>query len=208
MCEDFLAAAQRQHPAANQDLWEERARGAALRDIQTQLRAHRKTLADFGLPAAPPAPAAANAMTDVEAAERRWDPAELRERVERLELDLNVQQRAAYDAVLGAVRGATPGGGFFFVDAVGGCGKTFLLSLMLDNVRMHGDIAIACATSGLASLLLQGGTTAHSRFKLPLDIGPDSVSAMAANSEQAAVLRSCKLIVWDEAPMAHRYALE
>eukprot|EP00976_Prorocentrum_cordatum_P022635 462937-Prorocentrum_minimum.AAC.1 len=40
------------------------------------------------------------------------------------------------------------------------------------------------------------------------DIGADSTSTMKKNSEEAAVLRACKLIVWDEVPMAHKRTVE
>eukprot|EP00959_Pyramimonas_sp_CCMP1952_P242192 5062562-Pyramimonas_sp.AAC.1 len=73
---------------------------------------------------------------------------------------------------MGAVENGN--GAFFFLDAVGGCGKTFMLNLLLRAVRAHDGIAIATASSGLAALLLDGGSTAHSRFKIPLDLNEHS----------------------------------
>lgn len=58
----------------------------------------------------------------------------------------------------------------FFVDGPGGTGKTFVYSIMLAHVRSQGQIALAVASSGIAALLLKGGRTAHSRFKIPLDL--------------------------------------
>ena len=57
-----------------------------------------------------------------------------------------------------------------FLDAPGGKGKTYLLNVFLDKIRSQGDIALAVASSGIAATLLSGGKTAHSVFKLTLDI--------------------------------------
>ena len=61
-------------------------------------------------------------------------------------------------------------GGILFLDAPGGTGKTYLINYLLAKVRATGDIAIAVASSGIASTLLQGDRTAHSTFKLPLNL--------------------------------------
>ncbi|KAL5704888.1 hypothetical protein ACHQM5_023252 [Ranunculus cassubicifolius] len=64
------------------------------------------------------------------------------------------------------------------------------------------------ASSGIASLLLTGGRTAHSTFKLPLDIMDNTVCGFAKNSERANFLKQADLIIWDEVPMQHRYCVE
>ncbi|UYV84426.1 hypothetical protein LAZ67_X002128 [Cordylochernes scorpioides] len=55
-----------------------------------------------------------------------------------------------------------------------------------------------------------GGLTAHSTFKLPLDLTRDEVPVCNLNADSAMgeILRQCKFIVWDECTMAHRHALE
>ncbi|UYV78395.1 hypothetical protein LAZ67_16001173 [Cordylochernes scorpioides] len=55
-----------------------------------------------------------------------------------------------------------------------------------------------------------GGLTAHSTFKLPLDLTRDEVPICNLNADSAMgeVLRQCKFIVWDDCTMAHRHALE
>ncbi|SGY57472.1 BQ5605_C006g04276 [Microbotryum silenes-dioicae] len=59
-----------------------------------------------------------------------------------------------------------------------------------------GTYALAVASSGIAALLLPKGRTAHSRFKIPIDIFDDS-TCNVPKQEQLAEL-------WDEAPMQHR----
>ena len=58
----------------------------------------------------------------------------------------------------------------FFLDAPGGCGKTFLIETILSTIRSERKIAIDTASSGLAATLLTGGRTVHSTFKVDLDI--------------------------------------
>ncbi|KIH46987.1 hypothetical protein ANCDUO_22957 [Ancylostoma duodenale] len=101
-------------------------------------------------------------------------------------------------------------GGLLFLDAPGGTGKTFLINLLLAEVRKNSDIALAIASSGIASTLLDGGRTAHSALKLPLDLtrSETPVCNISRGSGKAQVLKMCKLIVWDECTMAHKKALE
>jgi hypothetical protein len=65
------------------------------------------------------------------------------------------------------------------------------------------------ASSGIAALLLEGGCTAHSRFKIPIaGLCGSSACYVPLNSPQAALIRVTRLIVWDEAPMAHKHVFE
>ena len=65
--------------------------------------------------------------------------------------------------------------GLFFVHGHGGTGKTFLWSTIIAKIRSEGRIVLAVASSGIASLLLPGGRTAHSRFKIPLIVNDCSM---------------------------------
>ena len=47
--------------------------------------------------------------------------------------------------------------GMFFLDAPGGCAKTFLIETILSTIRSERKIAIDTASSGLAATLLIGG---------------------------------------------------
>jgi hypothetical protein len=55
---------------------------------------------------------------------------------------------------------------------------------------------------------MEGGRTAHNRFKLPISCPFDSFCGYSNTRDTAKLLRKAKLIVWDEAPMAYRYNLE
>ncbi|RHY01415.1 hypothetical protein DYB36_011185 [Aphanomyces astaci] len=47
----------------------------------------------------------------------------------------------------------------YFLQGEGGSGKSYVSQILLAKVRDTGDIALAVASSGLAALLLMGGTT-------------------------------------------------
>ncbi|XP_019163086.1 PREDICTED: ATP-dependent DNA helicase RRM3-like [Ipomoea nil] len=119
---------------------------------------------------------------------------------------LNQSQRAAFDTIIARVYSSS--GGVFFVDGPGGTGKTFLYKCLLAKVRSNHDIALATATSGVAASLLPGGRTAHSRFKIPINGDDKFVCNIGKQSAEAALLRECKLILWDEATMANRRDIE
>lgn len=70
---------------------------------------------------------------------------------------------------------AAAGGRAFFLDGPGGTGKTFVYGALLASVRAAGNIALGVASSGIAALLMEGGTTAHFRFKLPIPVNQDSL---------------------------------
>jgi ATP-dependent DNA helicase PIF1 len=133
---------------------------------------------------------------------------------------LNAEQRPIFDAVMDAVQRSLQGGlpsgrTAFMVYSPGGCGKTHVFNLLLAAVRAEQHpqsgrpcIALAVASSGIASLLMEGGATAHSRFKIPINITFESLCNIASNSELADLIRVCSLILWDEAPMMHRHCFE
>jgi hypothetical protein len=104
----------------------------------------------------------------------------------------------------------TNNGDIIFLDAPGGTGKTYLINLILAKVRLSQKIALAVASSGIAATLLHGGRTAHSTFKLPLNLhATDSPTCnISSRSGLAKLLQKTTLIVWDECTMAHKGAFE
>ena len=121
---------------------------------------------------------------------------------------LTESQRIPFDEVMSAVRNGNAGA--FFIDAPGGTGKSYVLNSILAAVRLMSEdsIALAVAASGIAATLLLLGRTFHSRFKAPLDLDETSSLNIPLQSDLAELIRRAKLIVWDEAPMNHRFLLE
>ncbi|XP_012700196.1 ATP-dependent DNA helicase PIF1 [Setaria italica] len=119
---------------------------------------------------------------------------------------LNDEQKTAYNEILTAID--RDEGGLFFVDGPGGTGKTFLYRALLATVRGQGKIALATATSGVAASIMPGGRTAHSRFKIPLRIDDGAICSFTKQSGTAKLLQTASLIIWDEASMTKRQAIE
>jgi ATP-dependent DNA helicase PIF1 len=99
-------------------------------------------------------------------------------------------------------------GGVFFLHGYGGTGKTFMWKTLASSLRSKNNIVLTVASSGIASILLPGGRTAHSKFKIPVPTDDNSTCNIEYGSDLADLLRQTKLIIWDEAPMAHKYCFE
>ncbi|KAG3197514.1 hypothetical protein PC128_g6789 [Phytophthora cactorum] len=90
----------------------------------------------------------------------------------------------------------------------GGTGKSTLLKHILAKVRLSGKIALAVASSGIASLLFMGGRTAHSTFKIPLKLNDTSRCSIFKQSHLKGLIQKASVVIWDEAPMTHRHAFD
>jgi ATP-dependent DNA helicase PIF1 len=99
-------------------------------------------------------------------------------------------------------------GGVFFLHGYGGTGKTFMWRTLASSLRSRSQIVLTVASSGIASLLLPGGRTAHSKFKIPVPTLDNFTCDIQYNDDLAVLLQHTKLIIWDEAPMAHRFCFE
>ena len=100
-------------------------------------------------------------------------------------------------------------GKLFFVNGFGGCGKTYLYRAICHAVRAESIIILCVASTGLACLLLPGGQTAHSMFKIPIDtLDDNSVCNISKESLQADLLRMTQAVIFDECLMTHRHCFE
>ncbi|KAK1650868.1 hypothetical protein QYE76_068673 [Lolium multiflorum] len=138
--------------------------------------------------------------------EMAYDSDALAREAEVLVGRLNADQLSAYKKIVSSVLHQEPG--FFFVSGFGGTGKTFLWSAIVSYLRGQKRIVLTVASSGVAALLLPGGRTAHSRFKIPLNIDKTSVCEIKRSTHLADLLRNTSLIIWDEALMTNRLCFE
>ncbi len=130
---------------------------------------------------------------------------------EKLEVkadQLNHDQKLIFNEVLSAVCDGNSTHQVFLINSPGGYGKTFLFTTILYAVRSKEKIALAVAPTGLASENMEGGRTAHSRFRIPIPISTESMCDISAQSKLAELLRRAELIVWDEVFGAHRLCIE
>ncbi|XP_075092423.1 uncharacterized protein LOC107802815 [Nicotiana tabacum] len=95
----------------------------------------------------------------------------------------------------------------FEVDGPGGTRKTFLYSALLAAIQSKGFVALA-TTSGVAASTLSGERTAHSHFKIPIDIDGQFSCNISKQSSLALFIQDAKLIVWDEVSMAKKELIE
>ncbi|XP_023633343.1 uncharacterized protein LOC111828978 [Capsella rubella] len=116
------------------------------------------------------------------------------------------EQRAIYDEIITVV--LKDCGGVFFVYGFGSTRKTFLWKTLSAALRYRGLIAINVASSGIASLLLDGGRTAHSRFAIPINPDDFTMCNISPDSDLANMLEETSLIIWDEPSMMSRYSFE
>ncbi len=121
---------------------------------------------------------------------------------------MNEDRRIVYNDILIELNNSEVNNEVFFVDGPGGTGKTFLHNALIDKLNLDGMIVVAVESSGIASLLLNGGRTAHSTFKIPIPIHETSTCYVSLQSDLADFLHKIGLIIWDEAPMGHKYAFE
>ncbi|XP_024009308.1 uncharacterized protein LOC112084412 [Eutrema salsugineum] len=138
--------------------------------------------------------------------EMKYSTAEQNDEHVALFKQLNPEQRTIYDAVMDSIENHR--GKLFFVYGPGGTGKTFLYRTIISKIRSTKGIVLPVASSGIAALLLSGGRTAHSRFKIPFDVTGQSVCHIMPGTMLAELIKKTDLIIWDEAPMAHRHTFE
>jgi hypothetical protein len=174
--------------------------------IQSLLQKVGKDLSDFSLPLPTVAIDNLSEIPCLIAEELDYDIQSLNIHWQENYPKANIQQKAILDNITAALD--EDGGGLFYIDGPGGTGKTFVKNLLLAYVRSKQKIALAVASSGIASILLKGGRTSHSQFKIPLEIDHDSICNINAQSSLAELLKSTTLIIWDKASAQHRHCFE
>jgi hypothetical protein len=120
---------------------------------------------------------------------------------------LNHDQKVIFEEVIAAVEKRS-NQILFYIDGPGGSGKTYLNNTLLTYARSQGHKSLAVASTGIASTLLLGGNTAHSQFEIPIDLSEYSTCNITKQSKLGKLLQSVEMIIWDEAPMTHRFAFE
>jgi len=187
-------------------LTDEQLQAYALAELETMLQSSGKSLSDF-----PPMPKAdASLVSNVESRlihdEMSYNRPVLAAEHDRMMSTMTSEQRSVYDKIMTRVKEDKPG--LFFLYGYGGTGKTFIWRALCAALRSDGEIVLACASSGIAALLIPGGRTAHSRFGIPFIIDECSMCGVTPNTPLASLVIKAKLIIWDEAPMMHKHCFE
>jgi ATP-dependent DNA helicase PIF1 len=140
-------------------------------------------------------------------AEELFSKEDQRQIVSENEPKLNKSQTSMVEEVYQAVHGNNIVKSFV-VNSPGGYGKTFAFTVLAAKLRCEGKIVLNVASTGLAAQNLQGGRTAHSRFKIPIPIHEDSTCGIKAQSDLAKLIKETSLIIWDEVFSSDRFNVE
>ena len=193
---------------------ENQLRTMLLLDLEMRLQSFEKQLASFALPE-PSAEDLSRVVNIISTdpvvirEEKDFDVEELKATVEETVTKFTDEQADIFKRVMDAVSQREPM--YAFIDARGGCGKTFIINAILGAVRsmeLGGCVALAMATTGIASNLLDLGRTFHSRLKAPLTPTEESTLQISGQSSLAKLVQMAKLLLIDESPMLDRFLLE
>ncbi|XP_058759678.1 uncharacterized protein LOC131632992 [Vicia villosa] len=175
-------------------------------EIEKLLRQSKKSLSDFpGMPK-PHGYIIEELGNNLIYEERNYDPAGQLQEFNTLYNNLTDEQRDVFKQILTAVD--TQNGGVFFLYGYGGTGKTYMWRTLASYIRSRRQICLTVASSGIASLLLPGGRTTHSKFKIPIPTLESLTCDINKGSDRGDLLKVSKLIIWDEAPMCHKFCFE
>ncbi|XP_048498179.2 uncharacterized protein LOC125496694 [Beta vulgaris subsp. vulgaris] len=188
-------------------LSDEQLKNFALADIEAKLQSNGSTFPKFtGMPF-PNDLIVSDGQNKLIMDELSYYHEQLQKEFQDLYPRLTDEQRGIYNEIMSAV--LRDKGGVFFVYGYGGTGKTYLWRLLCVALRRKGEIVLPVASSGIASLLLPRGTTAHSKFGLPLNVDENSTChGIKPGSRLIGLLMKTKLIIWDEAPVMHKYCFQ
>ncbi|KAF8875710.1 PIF1-like helicase-domain-containing protein [Infundibulicybe gibba] len=103
----------------------------------------------------------------------------------------NEEQKNVFESAMSSVNNNE--GKLLFIHSAGGGGKTFVCNTIAAAVRSQGHVALCVASSGIAALLLEGGRTAHSRFKIPIPVNEVSISNIKHGTLMHEVLEHTKM---------------
>ncbi|XP_019181931.1 PREDICTED: uncharacterized protein LOC109177050 [Ipomoea nil] len=193
-------------PASDLFLTEEEKKNFGLIELEKLLEQQNKSLQDYHPMPIPEMVNSTLVRNRLLYEELSYDREFLKNEAEELCGKLTEEQRSIYNTVLEDVSSKL--GGLFFVYGYGGTGKTFMWRALSSTLHSKGQIVLNVASSGIASLLLPGGRTAHSRFAIPIAINEDSTCNIKQGSQLVDLLIQTSLIIWDEAPMMHKYCFE
>ncbi|XP_052619873.1 uncharacterized protein LOC111878714 [Lactuca sativa] len=206
LSDGILYNQQRRLKSPDLSLTNHQLKNLTLFEIESFLLRNNSTLKNFqGMPY-PDFDCVSSSNNRLIAEELSYDITSLQNEFQTLIVSLTNEQRGVFDDVMAAIEDNK--GGVFFVYGYGGTGKTFLWKTLSTAIRSKGQIVLTVASSGIASLLLTGGRTAHSRFGIPLNLTENSICSINRDSDASKLLKQTSLIIWDEAPMVHKHAFE
>lgn len=183
-------------------------------EIEELLRQKKKSLVHFGMKTSSFRPR----ISKAERMELNYDPVKSRQVALERESKFSREQKIIYQTIIAKIYpqqiNKLPYSlknihkKVFFIDALGGAGKTYLANAIINKIHGQNDIVLAMAYSGIAALLLKNGQTMHSKIKVPFNIDHMKTLNVKKNEALAHLLRKAKLLIIDECPMARKEHIE
>lgn len=126
-------------------------------------------------------------------AHSNYDPEEEQQRYMNNFSTMNDEQKLAFESVMDSVTNKK--GKLFFVSGPAGTGKTFCYNTLCHALRGQQKIVLCVASSGIAATLLKGGRTAHSMFKIPLNVKEQEFCPISRQPQLAELITKTDLII-------------
>jgi len=210
ICDDLRRRLERHPQFQNHHFDDEKIYDYGLHLLNKVLMRSGKTLSDFPPMPLPQGPLDGQHWEDILdnfllAQQLDYDPQQQADLATQNFQAFTQEQKNIFNAVMDSVNNGL--GKSLFTHSAGGCGKTFVCNTIAASVRSQNQIALCVASSGIASLLLEGGRTAHSTFKIPIPAIETSIAGIKRNTLMHDVLKHTKIIIWDEVPMQHKHAV-
>ncbi|XP_057248444.1 uncharacterized protein LOC125495260 [Beta vulgaris subsp. vulgaris] len=190
LSDDILYKQRRIHKNKDLTLTDEQIQAFALADIEAKLQSNGSSLRKFSEMPFPDELVVFEGQNKLIADELSYDIPSLIQEYDKLFPCLTEEQLMVFNEIMHSVNGQS--GGVFFVYGYGGTGKTYIWRTLCAAIRKMGEIVLPVASSGIASLLLPKG-------RPPIQ-GSVFHSICIAHENKA--------IIWDEAPMMHKYCFE
>nr|XP_025660692.1 uncharacterized protein LOC112756337 [Arachis hypogaea] len=206
LSEDILFCHRKNMQCADLELSPEQIMNMTLAKIEDKLQGNGRSLKEFDKMPYPSSDVIDGLEDRLLLDELNFDVDALTKELNNNLSNMNIGQRKVFDVIIQAVNGNA--GGFFFVYGCGGTGKTYLYRTLSAAIRSKKGIVLNVTSSRIASLLLPNGRTAHSRFKIPLELTEDSVCCIKQGTSLAKLICKARLIIWDEAPMLNKLCYE
>ncbi|MCH79297.1 helicase-like protein [Trifolium medium] len=167
------------------ELTEEEIDNLTLLEIEKSLQANSKSFKDFPTMQYPNGYVTETLGNRLMYDEKDYNAAEQLIEFNKLYASLTDELKAIYEKIIDAVNRQQ--GGVFFLHGYGGNGKTFMWRTLASALRAQKKIVLTVATSEIAFLLLSGGRTAHSKFKIPVPTLENSTCNIDHKDELAAI---------------------
>ncbi|XP_076932558.1 uncharacterized protein LOC143598148 [Bidens hawaiensis] len=206
LVDGILYKQQKDHNNPELSLNEEQLKNLTLLEIENFFVPNNSTLRKYKEMPFPDKDSISRATNPLMVEELSYDTETMSNEFNHLFNSLTDEQQGVFNEIMNSL--VAKRGGVFFVYGYGGTGKMYLWKTLSASIRSKGEVVLNVASSGIVSLLLEGGRTAHSRFLILINLIEDSQCPVKGNTDVYELLKKTSLIIWDKAPMIQKHAFE